>query len=246
MMPTPDDRPLTIADIDNDLHPSVPLHLLAERVITHLPGEWAIVKNHHGSVIVQDGEDSQFTFLAYHGEPYNPYEFHIRTFTLTGRPGIVSTAMSVYTLPSQIAAHLTADVIPKMRKRLDTARQQQTRLEERNKTRKAFIDRIARRLSWNSSSYKAHSGDVYASQDPRYGRRRKRDETPTAIGHIGYADRGTGMNVYLTGLDEKLVAQIVDLVDAHYTPRARRWPRALRPSPRRLRAQRKVPDGADS
>lgn len=211
--PAPDNRPLNLTDLDE--HGQAPLYTLAERVIGHLDGDWSVQPHRHCREATLERSDGlRLTFSNYGPAPYSEQQFHVATYTATGRVSEKTTPMGVYTLPSQIAACLASDVIPAAEKRLVAARRQQQRLQERNEGRKARIAAIAERLDWNSSSYKCHSEDPYPSLPRSIGRRRRRGAAPPVLnGSIGYDD--DAMHLYLRGLPEPLIDQIVDLVADH-------------------------------
>lgn len=219
---TPDDRPLTIADIED----GVETFVLADRVITHLGPGWEARRMLAHDAMLMGPDGMKFLLTPYGGTDYDPHQMWIGTYTLSGRPRHVEDAINIFTLPSQIAAHLTSKLIPETRKRHEAARRQQAKVGALVEARKAFIQRIAERLDWNSSSFKCHSRDPYPSLSARVGRRRSREAPPVRLeGHVSYADNGT-MTVAFAGIPEVLADQIVDLVAAHYAPPTqRRWPR---------------------
>lgn len=218
-MPAPDDQPLNNSDLMpgnvlDDGH--IPLRRLAERVITHLEGDWHTRLVVGNDTVLNGPDDMRILFTEYGDQPHDPHQFYIATYTNTGRQASDAQRMNAFTLPSQIATHLESKTIPLARKRLDSARKQQAALQAENDRRKDRIETIAEALDWNSSSYKTHSRDPYANVLRGVGRRRGRNAPPAKLeGHIGYADDGT-MGAYLSGLPEHLVDQIVDLVAAHF------------------------------
>lgn len=215
-----DDRPLTVTDLADG---RAPLSLLAERVASCLSGTWYTRPSGGRGAIIDDGDKVKLALVEFHPDrpqPHNPLEFHVQSVTLTGRPGKVVATMNVYTLPSQIAAHLEAETIPQARKRIQTARRQRQTVRERSEHARDFIRTVAEQLRWNSSSYKCHSGEPYSSLDPRYRHRRPAGTDPVVRGQIGYRDSGKGLDVRFAGLDESLVAQIVDLVADHHEAEA--------------------------
>lgn len=218
-MPAPDDQPLNNSDLmsGNLLHEGrIPLRRLAERVVTHLDGDWHTHLVVGTDTVLTGPDDMRILFTEYGDQTHDPHQFYIATYTSTGRQASDAQRMNAFTLPSQIAAHLESKTIPLARKRLDSARKQQAIRQAENDRRKHRIETIAEALDWNSSSYKAHSHDPYASVPRGVGRRRERNAPPARLeGHIGYADDGT-MGAYLSGLPEHLVDQIVDLVAAHF------------------------------
>lgn len=238
----PDDRPLTIDELDENHDP---LFILADRLLPYLGEDWSarLMAAHDAILLGPDGMKILLTPYRslYESLEYNPHWFYIGTYTPTGRPRerLHTDGMSVFTLPSQIAAHLNANIIPATRRRNELARRtsvvQQTKRKVRNEERRRRISSIARLLRWNASSYGTQSYENYASLDPRYRTRRPRGSTPVLEGSIGYDKDDTHMHVRLGGLPEALVDQIVDIVAAHYAPPRRRWPRSMRPSPRRKR-----------
>lgn len=209
-----DDRPLYVTDLVDG---RAPLPLLAQRVASCLTGTWYTRPGGSGGAVIEDGDKLKFALVEYNHDfdrPHNPLEFHLRTYTLTGRPGTVIATMSIYTLPSQIAAFMETKAIPQTRKRLEVARKQRQTNNRRSENARDFIRTVAQRLNWNSSSYRCHSGEPYASLDPRYRHRRPRGSKPVLAGQIGYRDNGKHLNVHFSGLDEALVEQIVDLIVA--------------------------------
>lgn len=216
-MPAPDtapnDQPLTLAEIEKD---NDPLFVLAQRVITHLEGEWRVRAILSHEVVLLGPDDMKFCFTPYGTGDYDPRQFYLDTFTATGRPRNKLEQRSVFTLPSQIADHLRVKLIPEARRRAEVNAKARAERQSTNDRRKDRIELIASQLEWNSSSYKCHSRNPYPSLDPRIGRRR-RGSPPLLNGEIHYNDDGT-MSTYLTGLPEALVDQIVNLVAAHFLP----------------------------
>jgi hypothetical protein len=219
-MSTPDtvpgDRPLTIVEIEENQDP---LFVLADRLLPHLGGDWRGQLMAAHDVLLTGPEGIKILLTSYGNAEYDPHRFYIETYTATGRPHgrISADGWSIFTLPSQIAAHLNTKIIPATLRRNKTAQQQQAKAREVSAARKAFITAIADKLNWNSSSYKTHSGESYASLDPRHRKRRPRGTKPVLEGHIGYDER-KGMHLHLAGLSEDLVDQIVGLLVEHFTP----------------------------
>lgn len=234
--PAPDDRPLTLTEIEENTDP---LFVLADRVLTHLDGDWQarLLLAHDVMLLGPDG--MKLCFTLYGDTDYDPRRFYIGTYTPTGRPSNRLDPMSIFTLPSQIAAHLESQLFPDMRRRAETAHKALIARRIRDDHRKDQIAAIARELHWNASSYKCHSRESYPSLDPRYRKRRPPGTVPVLSGNIGY-DKDGSMHAYLSGLPESLVGQIVGLVADHYAPPSqRRWPRR---SPQPARRLQGVPD----
>jgi hypothetical protein len=169
-------------------------------------------------VMLLGPNDMRFRLTPYGNAEYDPHRFYIETYTPTGKPhGRCATdSWSIFTLPSQIAAEINDKILPAVRKRHAIAARERDRQQAQAEVRKAHISSIAKRLNWNASSYKTHSGESYPSLDPRHRKRRPRGTKPVLEGHIGYDER-KGMHLHLAGLPEDLVDQIVNLVATHFT-----------------------------
>lgn len=236
----PDDRPVTVADLEGD---NDPLFVLAARVVTHLGGEWSARRLFTRDVMLLGPDDMKLCFTPYGDREYDPAWFYLATFTATGRQRerVPTDRLSLFTLPSQIAVHLAAEAIPAARQRMKRARKHQAKAQaktrERNEARKARIVRIAQKLNWNATSYDCQSGDI--TPNMRHHRSRQRDPSGIALygGHIGYDKNTIDMKIYLDGVPEDLMDQIVEVIAAYPRP----LPEQLEPSsPKKKRNDMKI------
>lgn len=198
-----DDRPLTLSDLHTN-HEGV--ELLAERLAPHLGEGWYATVDLFK--VMLRGPGGEILRLNPHFGPQQQHLLRIRPYLSDGEGLTVcgsASQLSLFRLPSQIAAAINNEILPEYRKRL-AAVQAQIDAEQRvTDAQRATLTKMAARL-----------GDRWDLVEDTYGPKVKcTRKTKRVWGDVQFntiAKGQHGMFLHLRNLPPAVAAQIVDIV----------------------------------
>lgn len=181
-MAAPDDRPLTVAEL-NGL--GDPMRLLAQRVAAHLGEGWEVGERGTRDAMLRSPEGVKIAFVL------NTHRVALCAISEGNLRQREVESTNVFALPSQVAHQIATHILPAARKRQEAARKSREYQRQRSGERKAHITAIAQLLDWNATSTKCHSHPVYSSIPLTRTTRSKGRYRKPVEGAIGATDDGT-------------------------------------------------------